>query len=419
VDERDRRGRYGAVLAIPAFRSLWLAQMLANLGEALSSVALPLLAYAITGSAQLASQVFVARLLPLILLAPLSGAVVDRLDRRAVMLVADIVRAGLVVLIPFCREAWQLAVLAALVAVNDALARPAGLAAVPTVVPAAQLVSALSAAQVGGSAIRVAGPAAGAAIIGIAGPGIAFGLQAVCFVLSAVALLPLRLPRPPRAATMPSLRSEMWEGLATVRDNPVVRGTAAVEALWQTMTAMLAVTLVVYVEQTLRFGPAGGSVYALLMACFSLGTAIGAIVAGRVEARIGRPRLMAIGYLAPLLAIPAVVVPPLPVLFTCWFALGFTDAWAVIAMQAYLAEAAPDRLRGRIYAGWTAAVTAGAAVAFLVIGQLTTAWGPAATIGAAGLLVGAGGPLLLWTTGALAAMRRHVPAPAESAKLLP
>ncbi|MBA3415686.1 MAG: hypothetical protein H0U10_10720, partial [Chloroflexia bacterium] len=49
--------RYRGVLALPAFRALWVAQMLASLGESLSSVALPLLAYAITGSAQLASQV--------------------------------------------------------------------------------------------------------------------------------------------------------------------------------------------------------------------------------------------------------------------------------------------------------------------------------------------------------------------------
>lgn len=412
-------GRYGAVLGNRSFRALWLAQMLANLGEALSSVALPLLAYAITGSAQLASQVFVARLLPMILLAPVSGVLVDRLDRRALMLATDVIRAGLVILIPFSTEAWQLAAIAALVAVNDAIARPAGLAAVPSVVPADQLVTALSASQVGSSAIRVAGPALGAAIIGVAGPGLAFGLQAVCFLLSAAALLPLRLPSPARHDHAPSVRREMWEGLEVVRSNPVVRGTAAVEALWQTMTAMLAIALVVYVERALSPGPEAGSVYALLMASFSLGTVIGAVVAGRVESRIGRPRLMAIGYLAPLLVVPALATPPLPVLFACWLALGFTDAWAVIAMQAYLAEAAPDRIRGRVYAGWTAAVTAGAAVAFLVVGWLTTAWGPAATIGFCGLLVGVGGPVLLWVTGALDAMRRHVPVSAEPAEAVP
>ena len=412
IDPLDGRERSGepdrGVLALPAFRALWAAQMLASLGESLSSVALPLLAYAITGSAQLASQVFVARLLPLIVLAPLSGVLVDRVDRRRLMLTTDIVRAGLVALIPFAREGWQLALLATLVAINDAVYRPAALASVPMVVSPAQLVRALSATQVGTSAIRVAGPAIGAAIIGFAGAGPAFGLQAVCFVLAAVALWPLRLPPVDTGTSRQrAVRQEMWEGLQTVLRNPVVRGTAVVEALWQTVTAVLAIALVVYVERSLGFGAAGGRVYALVMAVFSGGAAVGALAAGRVEARIGRTRLMAIGYLAPLLLVPAVALPPLPILFACFFALGFTDAWAVIAMQAYLAESVPDALRGRVYAGWNAAVTSGAATAFLAVGWLTTAWGPPLTLAAAGLLVGFGGPLLLWRSGALAAMRSH------------
>jgi MFS family permease len=165
----------------------------------------------------------------------------------------------------------------------------------------------------------------------------------------------------------------------------------------------------VYVERSLAAGAAGGQIYALLMAVFGFGAAVGALVAGPVEARIGRPRLMAVGYLAPLLLVPASAVPPVPLLFACFFALGFTDAWAVIAMQAYLAEAVPDALRGRVYAGWTAAVTAGAALAFLAVGWFTAHWGAPRTLAAAGLLVGLGGPLLLWLSGALAAMRLHRP----------
>lgn len=403
-------GRYQGVLQLPAFRALWLSQMLAALGEALSGVALPLFAYAITGSAQIASQVFVARLLPLILLAPLCGFLVDRIDRRRLMILTDVMRAMLVAMIPFAATGWHLALLATLVAVNDAVSRPAALSALPMVVPPAQLVHALSATQVGSSAIRVAGPALGAALIGLAGPRAAFGLQAVLFLLSAAALAPLRLPRVERAGNEQlAFRDGLWEGLHAVRTNPVVRGTAAVEALWQTIVAVLAITLVVYVERSLGFGTDAGRIYALLMAAFSLGTAIGAVAASRVEARIGRPRLMAIGYLAPLLIVPTVLVPPLPLLFLCWFGLGFTDAWAVISMQAYLAESVSDALRGRVYAGWTAAVTSGAVVAFLATGWLTTHWGAPRTLAAAGLLVGLGGPLLLWATGALAAMRGHQP----------
>jgi len=402
-------GGYREVLAQPAFRRLWLAQLGAAFGEAIASVALPLLAYAVTGSASLASAIFVAQLMPRILLAPIAGVLADRLDRRRVMLAADLGRALLVAVIPFSDRAWQLAVLATLVAIGSAAARPAELAAVPMVVPAGQLVAALSASQVATSFVRIVGPAVGAALVGLAGPGPAFGAQAVCFLASFAVLWGLELPavaRPAGGDALAEIRRAVGDGLRQVWVNPIVRGITAVEMLWQTVVACFAVVLVVLTERTLALGDEAGTVYGLLMAAFSAGTTLGALVAGRVERRIGRPRLMAIGYLAPLMLVPAGLAPELPVLFVCWAILGFTDAWAVIAMQAYLAEAVADELRGRVYATWVGAVSLGAAIAFPLAGRATEGIGPPATLLAAGLLVGLGGPLLLWVTGAIAAMRQ-------------
>jgi MFS family permease len=105
--------------------------------------------------------------------------------------------------------------------------------------------------------------------------------------------------------------------------------------------------------------------------------------------------------------VPAGVTPPLPVLFVCLFLLGFADAWAVIAMQAYLAEAVPDALRGRVYAAWLGVVTLAGAAGYGVVGWLTPRLGPPATLALVGALVGIGGPLLLLLTGAIVAMRRE------------
>jgi len=409
--EQRSPGGYREVLALPAFRLLWLAQLVAGFGEALSGVALPLLAYAVTGSPAITGIIFVAQLAPRIVLAPVVGVLADRLDRRHLMLGADLGRAVLVCFIPFADRAWQIGLLAALVAIGSAVARPAELAAVPMVVSPAQLVRALSATQVAGSFVRVVAPALGAVLITAAGTGPAFGVQAVCFLLSFALLLRLRLPRLERRAEsgpLAAMRREVGEGLRQVWTHPIVRGITAVEMLWQTVTASFVVVLVVLTEETLQLGDGAGRVYGLLMAAFSVGTTIGALVAGRVEARIGRPRLMAIGYLAPLMLVPAGLAPEVPVLFACWLVLGFTDAWAVIAMQAYLAEAVPDELRGRVYAFWMAMVSVGGAIAYLGAGLATERFGPPATLVAAGLLVGIGGPVLLLATGAIAAMRRQV-----------
>ena len=65
---------FRGVLAIPAFRRLWLAQLTSQLGESVALVAMPLLVYALTGSAELLGLIFVIQLLPRVVLAPISVA---------------------------------------------------------------------------------------------------------------------------------------------------------------------------------------------------------------------------------------------------------------------------------------------------------------------------------------------------------
>ena len=398
------------MLGIAAFRRLWLAQLGSQLGEAIALVAMPLLVYGLTGSAELLSLIFILQLLPRVVLAPIAGMLADRLDRRRIILGADLARAGLVALLPFTDSAWQIALLAMLVAVGNALARPAELAAVPMVVSPGQLVPALSVSQMAASIVRIVGPALAAGVIAAAGPRPAFGLQSLCFLVAAGCIAGVVLPPVDRAETttrLAALRREITDGLRVVRDNPIVRGITAVEMLWQLVAAALVVGILVLVEETLHLGDDADTVFSLLTATFATGTALGALVARSVEKRIGRTRLMAIGYLAPLMLVPAGLTPPLPVLFACLFVLGFTDAWAVIAMQTYLAEAVPDAMRGRVYATWIGAVTLAGAAGFGLVGWLTPRLGPPMTLALVGALVGFGGPLVLVATGAIAAMRRH------------
>ena len=398
------------MLAIPAFAWLWLSQVSTQLGESVALVAMPLLVYGLTGSAELLGAIFVVQLLPRVILAPIAGMLADRLDRRRIMLIANLARAALVTLLPFTDAPAVIALIATLVAVGTALSDPAEMAAVPAAVPPGLLVPALSASQVATSVVRVGGPALAAGVIAMAGPGPAFWVQALCFLFAAGCVWRLSLPPVAREATdagfVAEARREIAEGLRVVRDNPVVRGITAVEILWQLVFASLVVGVLVYVEETLRLGAASASVFSLLTAAFAAGTALGALAARRVERRIGRPRLMAVGYLAPLMFVPAAFTPPLPVLFVCIFLLGFGDAWAVIAMQAYLAEAVPDRLRGRVFAAWLGAVTLASAIACALIGWFTPRLGAPATLAAVGALVGLGGPVLLWVTGCIAALRR-------------
>ena len=93
------------VLAIPAFRKLWQSMAFSSFGDWLGLLATTALAQQLSGgdykTANFAiAGVFIARLLPAVILGPLAGVIADRFDRRRLMVVADILRAGLYFSIP-------------------------------------------------------------------------------------------------------------------------------------------------------------------------------------------------------------------------------------------------------------------------------------------------------------------------------
>ena len=103
--------------------------------------------------------------------------------------------------------------------------------------------------------------------------------------LSAAILVGLTLPvtapttDAPAISALAAVKEEMRDGLRIVWSNPIVRGTAAVEALWQLVFSALFVAALVYVEESLHLGAEAPTAFSILTACFAGGTAIGALVA--------------------------------------------------------------------------------------------------------------------------------------------
>ncbi|MGI8624739.1 MAG: MFS transporter [Solirubrobacteraceae bacterium] len=212
ADQMARPG-YGEILRIEPFRWLWLSTLLARLGNAIAQVALPLLVYDKTGSARLLGLIFVLEFLPNVVLSPITGLLADRLDRRRLMIGAASLRAGAVALLPLSPQVWQIAVLAAVIAIGSTISFPAEFAVVPTTLDPVQLVSGLSLMQVTNSTMRVIGPPVGAALIGGFGPGGAFWTESVCFAASIFALLRLTIPSAPVRIASTSGKTLVGEAL--------------------------------------------------------------------------------------------------------------------------------------------------------------------------------------------------------------
>jgi len=167
------------------FAALWVSDLVATVGDRVHRVALAALVYELTGSMTVAGLAFLASGLPDLVLGPLAGVVVDRGDRRRIMILSDLARVLPVLLLPIAGQYWIGSIYVLLFLINAAaiLHRPAKMAAIPAVVPSGQLTAANSLSSLAESlgdigGYPLAGLVVGAAVLllGLAAAQYGFGL---------------------------------------------------------------------------------------------------------------------------------------------------------------------------------------------------------------------------------------------------
>lgn len=216
-------------LLVRDFALLWTGMTISMLGDGIYVVAIAWQVYDLLNSPAALSAVLIAWNIPQVALLLVGGVVSDRLDRRAVMIAADLIRAaaigGLALLaVTNSIEFWHLIVLVGLYGVGEAFFMPAFMAIVPDVVPQDLLVEANSLDQfVRPIAMRFVGPALGGLLIVMSDgdASLAFGFDAVSFVVSAacIALMTSRYLRERTTAGGQTLLKEIGEGLRFVRSH--------------------------------------------------------------------------------------------------------------------------------------------------------------------------------------------------------
>jgi MFS family permease len=210
VDRPLPRANFATVLRHSGFRNLWLGQVVSQIGDYFAFLALMVVVSGFESEAaattQAVSGLMIALTLPRLLFGVLAGVFVDRWDRRRTMIVSDVVRAGLSLgLIPAFLN-HQLLVLYALafaLAAVGTLFNPAKGALIPRLVPAEQLTAANALSQTSMMLAQFIGPALAGATFAAAGSGnqwVAFAVNAFSFLISAVAILLIRVPGAQTAA---------------------------------------------------------------------------------------------------------------------------------------------------------------------------------------------------------------------------
>jgi predicted MFS family arabinose efflux permease len=332
------------------FLLLWTGQVVSTVGTRASSIAFPLLVLALTGSPAKAGLVAFAQTLPFPLLFLVAGIVVDRVDRKRLLLVADGARAlafaSLVAALALDRVA--LAHILAVAFVEGAFFvffRLAESAALPQVVPREQLPTAVAQNQARDQGAELAGAPLGGLLFGFDRL-LPFLFDALSYAIGFVLLLFVRAPlqedRPPRET---NVREDVVEGFRWTWRQPFIRAIVVLVAGSNFVFNALFLVVIVRAKDLGASSALIGAMFAFLGA----GAILGAVVAPAVARRVPT-RLVIVGVLWLWAAYPLVLVA-LPNALAIGVAAGIANIFGPIfnvVLSAYRYALVPDRLLGRV-----------------------------------------------------------------------
>ncbi|MFN2488512.1 MAG: MFS transporter [Actinomycetota bacterium] len=374
-----------AALAHRDFRYLLAGMAVSQTGDWLYGVALLVFVFEQTHSAAWVAGASIVRFLPVIVLGPAGGVVADRFERRTVMIVADIVRAGLMFLLAAIAAASGSALAAIVISMLSTIAstayRPALAAMTPSVVPENHLAAANSVISAVEYAAIALGPAVGGALLLLGSPVLAFGLNGITFLVSLLTLLAVRTRSQGTREEEAGFWSQVTEGLrAVVSSTPVTMLFLLLFAGTFLYGHELVLLLLVSQE---RLGT-GSDGLAYLMAAIGVGGILAAVFTGRLnEASRPAPILLAGALLsaASLVALSFVTSPVVAVLAMTLDGAGaiVLDVVTVTVLQRVVASDMLGRIFGVLGSVAVAGMVAGSLVApaeVSALGLKTALWVP-------------------------------------------
>jgi MFS family permease len=408
-------GTIRAALRYPAFRKLLGGLAVSQTGDWLYNLALVTLVYSRTHSALWAGVTTAARVVPIVALGPLGGAIADRFDRRRVMIACDLIRLALMLLLALVALAQLPILLAPAVAAAATVASSPYLACTsavtPRLVPDTDLAGANAARSAVGAIGIIAGPALGGVLLLLGSPALAFVVNAVTFGAAAVAVL--AIPAGPAFAVdasaperPSSLRRDVTDGAAALRAHPEALRLVGADIMCSLIYGMQTVLLLLVA----RHAGLGLHGYGYLFAGIGAGALAGTSLAGRVM-RLPHPRAVLLAALAAV-GLPMLVLP-----WASWAVLAIalaatTGVGAVlveILTETALQRSLPAEVFGRAYGLALPASIAGVVLGSLIAPLLVSALGDTGALVASGGAVVAYGLVLLRGAPAMA----PGPAPAE------
>lgn len=344
------------------FRRFWFGQTVSLFGSQVTFLALPLTAILVLHASPLEMGLLAAvEWAPFLVLTLPAGAWVDRVRRRPVLVAANLVRAGVLAVVPVAALVGVLSyplllVVALAVGVAAVFFEVAFPAYVPSLVGREALAGANARIFASASSAEVVGPGAAGVLVSIVGAPIALAADALSYLVAGLSLLRIRHVEPvTEAPGRRDLRVEIVEGLRATFGHPILRVFAFEAATFNLFVNALNAAFLLFLTRELGLTPAAVGVVFAVAAIGSLG---GSLVAGRLGSRFGLGPTIAGAMTVACgvyLAIPALPASPAMAAVTLALVLAVAGAFVavtVIHVVTIRQSVTDDRLLARMNASY-------------------------------------------------------------------
>ncbi|TMK91995.1 MAG: hypothetical protein E6G37_09725 [Actinobacteria bacterium] len=365
-----RSATFKDLLTHRAFARLLAAMSVSSFGDWVGFVAVTAIVANLGGGTALlaVAGVMIARTLPAFLFGPIAGTLVDRLDRKRLMIIADLARGAMYLSMVFLRELWAIYLLSFAIECLSLVWGPARDASLPNLVPRRQLANANSLVLLSAYATLPIGGAAFAVLTAVSiwmggripalatqPESLALLLDAGTFLFSAsmVAGIPIR-PQPSHSTERLTL-SRVWrdtkDGINFLRENSIASAmTGGIVVAFGAVGAVLAIGPV-FVTSTLEAGPSG---WGLVVTAFGVGMGLGMATAGQAAKVVEREIVFVWSLVAAAAALFVLATMPnlsWAIVFTVWLGAFCGLAW--VSGYTLLQENVVDEFRGRTFGSLT------------------------------------------------------------------
>jgi len=363
------------------FLFLWIGQLISAFGDRFTQMSLLTIVMIISqDTGEKMAQITFFSLLPFLLFGQIFGVLSDRVNRKKIMIIADILRAFLVVLIPFIDKYTHsflyIYIIVFCVGTLSALFSPAKMAIIPNIVAKDKLMSANSLIASAGMFSTLVGTLIAGYLIKLTGPYPSFFLDSLTFVISAVMISQIFVEssqKYKKKTTFKEVFKGIKEGLNFINRHQLIFRIIQLNAVFSFLSSFFYITILNYSNLQLGLSSAG---YGILLACLGIGLSVGALLLGRKIGKLNYNHMLCLGFgLISLVNFLFILRPGFKLSILFLIIGGAGASLVMITLDSLLQRATPDFLRANVFGARGIVTSTIFLASLLIVGKLLSEFG--------------------------------------------